>query len=340
MKYRYLGNSGLAVSTICLGTATFGQKGWGCDKTVSHNILDEYFELGGNFIDTADKYGDTNSERYIGEWLNTKNRDDLVIASKCFFPLSENINDKGLSRKHILSACENSLRRLKTDYIDLYQIHNQDPQTPLIETLDALNTLIDHGKVRYVGLSNFPAWKIIKMYHLSDKHNFRKFISGQFLYNLLKRNIEQEIIPACEDVGMSVLCWSPLSGGILTGKYDSPTKLPKDTRIGQRTELTKDKYQSWYNNSIDTVKLLKKIAKDFNKSTSTVALSWLLKNPNVGSLIVGAKNKNQISENCAASDWDIPTETWKLLEEKSKIKFDYPFDVFSTTTEGWFEKIG
>ncbi len=219
MKYRYLGNSGLAVSTVCLGTATFGQKEWGCSEETAINILNAYSEQGGNFIDTADQYADTMSEQIIGKWLKTKNRDDFVIASKCFFPISDNINRRGLSRKNIIQACDASLKRLGTDYIDLYQLHNQDPQTPLEETVSALEYLVQQGKIRYLGLSNYPSWKVTKLNSIAKEKNFSKFISGQYLYNLLKRDIEKEILPACIDSEIGVMCWSPLSGGMLTGKY-------------------------------------------------------------------------------------------------------------------------
>ena len=339
MKYRYLGNSGLAVSIVCLGTATFGQKNWGCDENVSTDILNSFAEKGGNFIDTADQYADTVSEQIIGKWLSKQNRDELVIASKCFFQTGKDINSKGLSRKHIISACEASLKRMQIDFIDLYQIHNQDPQTPLEETMSALDFLVKQGKVRYIGLSNYPAWKVMKLSNISQMKGYSHFISGQYLYNLLKRDIEIEILHACKDVGIKILCWSPLSGGMLTGKYYEKSKPPAGTRFALRSDIVKDRYKTWHDKSYDIVVKIKDIALKYDVSPSTVSLSWLLKNKSVASVIVGARKIEHISENCIASDWVIPNGEWEALNKLSKIDYGYPNDVAENTTEGWFDKI-
>jgi len=339
MKYRYLGNSGLAVSTICLGTMTFGQNNWGCNEKTSTSILNTFIDRGGNFIDTADKYADTFSEKIIGKWLKSQKRDDLVISTKCFFKTGGNINSRGLSRKHIINACEASLKRLQTEYIDLYQIHGLDPQTPLEETMATLDFLIQQGKVRYIGCSNSPAWKIMKASCIAKQRGYESFISGQYLYNLLKRDIEIEVLPACRDVGMKLICWSPLSGGMLTGKYTESKKPPEDTRIVLRKDLSENRYKVWYEKSLAIVNEICEIASKRGKTPSVIALAWLLKNKSVASVITGAKKTDQIIENCKAGEWTIPDDDWKLLNKTSQISYGYPREWCETNNRGWFDDI-
>lgn len=340
MKYRYLGNSGLAVSTVCLGTMTFGQKEWGCDEKTSHAILDAFVAEGGNFIDTANQYNNGITEQIIGNWLVNQEREKLVIATKCGFQKEkDNINSRGLSRKNIISACEESLKRLKTDYIDLYQVYGFDPQTPLEETMSALDYLVQQGKVRYVGCSNLPAWKIMKTSAIADTKNYEKFISGQYLYNLLKKDIESEVIPACEDLGMGVICWSPLSGGMLTGKYIDPNNPPQDTRIALRPNLSSDRYKFWHENSIEIVEKLKEIAEENNQSITTVALSWLLKNNNISSVVVGARKVEQIVENCKAGEWIMSDDEYHSLCEVSQPISMHPVIWCEDNSKNWFQDI-
>lgn len=339
MKYRYLGSSGLAVSTICLGTMTFGQKEWGCDENVSFQILDAFIEQGGNFIDTADKYANTDSERIIGEWLKNQTRDKMVIGTKCFFKTDQDINSRGLSRKHIISACEASLKRLKTDYIDLYQIHGLDPQTPLEETLYTFQLLMNQGKIRYYGISNFPAWLLVKSAYITKLKEFEPFISGQYLYNLLKRDIETEILPACSDLGINVLCWSPLSGGMLTGKYTNPEIPPENSRIGTRSDVSGKNYSIWYQKSLGIIQKIKELSEIYKQSPSTIALSWLLFNKQVASVITGAKSRQQIIENCKAGTWEIMDSDWELLHQVSKINYGYPREWCETNNADWYEKM-
>lgn len=341
MKYRYLGKSGLAVATVCLGTATFGQSGWGCDEEAAHGILDAYTEAGGNFIDTADKYGDEpgTAERIIGKWLAGRNRDELVIASKCFFETSSDINARGLSRKHIIQSCEASLKRLGTDYLDLYQMHRPDPQTPLEETLDALDTLVQQGKVRYIGCGDYPAWKLTKACSIAERTNRTRFISSQYLYNLLKRDIEAEVLPACADSGIGVLCWSPLSGGMLTGKYTDAQMPPENTRMSERTDVTTNRYKQWHEKSQRIVQMLEKIAERFQAKPAVVALAWLLHDERISAVIVGAKRPAQIHDNCIAGAWALPDEEYSLLDELSQIKHPYPHDIYSGVANDWFATI-
>ena len=225
MEYRFLGKTGLKVSELCLGTMTFGRE---TDETDSKRILNHFVELGGNFIDTADVYAESRSERIIGSWLKDRPRENLVIATKVRFPTGDGQNDEGLSRKHILAAIDNSLKRLGTDYIDLYQVHCWDDGTPLEETLSTLSNLVDIGKVRYLGVSNFSGWQLQKAIDVSRHRGWEPFSCLQPLYNLLDRDIELELLPVCENEGLGVIPWSPLRGGWLTGKYhrgmDSPPR--------------------------------------------------------------------------------------------------------------------
>jgi 1-deoxyxylulose-5-phosphate synthase len=341
VKYRYLGNSGLAVSTVCLGTMTFGQRGYGCDEATALAILDAYVDQGGNFIDTADKYGDPGgtSELIIGRWLANRQRDDLVIASKCFFETALDINARGLSRKHILRACDASLKRLNTDYIDLYQVHRPDPRTPLEETLAALDSLVDQGKVRYLGLSDYPAWRVTKAASLAERGFYQRFISGQYFYNLLKRDVEAEILPACSDSGMSVLCWSPLSGGMLTGKYKDAAIPPTDSRLAQRPEVTGSLYQQWRDKSAAIVEKVVYLAQLRGVSPAVIALAWLLHDTRVASVIVGARSLTQIRDNCSASEYCLAEDDWLALEGLSRIKHPYPFDIHNSIAADWFSRI-
>jgi aryl-alcohol dehydrogenase-like predicted oxidoreductase len=339
MKYRYLGNSGLAVSRVCLGTATFGQEGWGCDADASNKILNAYVEQGGNFVDTADKYAATKSEQIIGKWLAGQNRDELVIATKCFFKTSENINSRGLSRKHIINACDASLKRLQTDYIDLYQVHESDPQTPIEETLSALNTLVQHGKVRYLGLSNWPAWKVMKAAYTARDTGKAPFISGQYLYNLLKRDIEAEVIPACTESGLGIVCWCPLSGGMLTGKYIDADQPPEGTRLSERIDLAKERYAQWVIKSNTVVKSVVEVSNRCAVPPAVVSLSWLLKNDAISSVSVGAKRAEQIMECCKAGEWVLPDAEYRVLEKQSHISVGNPHDVCQTIARDWFNQI-
>lgn len=339
MKYRYLGHSGLAVSKVCLGTMTFGQSEWGTDASASEAILNAFAEVGGNFIDTADRYTESVSEQIIGRWLSRQTRDDYVISTKCFFATSTGLNRRGLSRKHIISACEASLQRLQTEYIDLYHVHGPDPQTPIEETMSALDTLVHQGKVRYIGCSNYPAWKITRSSCISRCNGLAPFVSGQYLYNLLKRDVEEEVLPACIDSGMSLICWSPLSGGMLTGKYCDPDSPPEGTRLAVRSELTHNRYKQWYEKSNNIVSNVSEIARRHAVTSSVVALAWLLRNEPVAAVIVGAKKTDQIRENAVAADWQLSEAEWVALNEVSHKTQGYPCEWIENATRSWFDEI-
>lgn len=327
MKYNTLGGSNLNVSQICLGTENFGQPDYGCDENTAHDILDEFITQGGNFIDTADKYGARRgtSEQIIGNWLKTQKRQNIILSTKCFFGTKEDI---GLSRKRIIQPCEDSLKRLNTDYIDLYQAHLPDPMAPLEETMEAFNTLIRAGKVKYIGCSNFSAWQVIKANAIAEKQGSSRFISGQYRYSLLKREIEAEVIPAYADSGMGILCWSPLSGRMLTGKYVGKDTPPKDSRFAQKN-VSDEAYDRWQKQAAAVVHRLVDIAHKHNQTPATVALSWLLQIKPVTSVIVGAKTPKQIKQNCIAGNWVLPEDDWKALENVSRIKHPYPSDIYT-----------
>ncbi len=311
MKYRYLGKSGLAVSRVCLGTMTFGNKEWGCDLEVSKRVVDAYIEEGGNFIDTADLYGRGESERILGKALKGKDLTRLVIASKCWFPMDDTVNGRGASRKHIVEACEASLKRMEIECIDLYQLHGPDPYTPVEETMRALDDLMTAGKIRYVGCSNFYAWQLMKANAAAERNGCARFISGQYLYNLVRRDIETEILPACVDQGMGMLCWSPLASGMLTGKYRDQEEVSKS-----------DRFQS--KESMDLVETLCQTAEELGKSPTTVALSWLLKDQAVSSVIAGARQVDQLSASMEAGNWDIPDKAYQTLKDKMPCNHGYP----------------
>jgi len=328
MKYRFLGDSGLLVSRICLGTMTFGMEGWGCDEATSIAITNRFIEAGGNFIDTADMYSKGISEEILSKAVTQHPRDELVLATKCWFRMNESPNAKGLSRKHIVEAVEASLQRLGTDYIDLYQLHGPDPFTPMEETLRALDDLVRGGKVRYIGCSNFFAWQIAKANGLAERLSLPRFVSAQHLYNLLRRDIEREILAACADQGLGMLCWSPLAGGLLTGKYDrsGPTK---GSRVDQRAAVDLPRY--WTEDNFRIIDEVVAVAKKVEKTPAQVALSWLLGDRRVTAAIVGARTVEQLESSLVVGDWDLSSEARDRLAEVVPLDHGYPRDWMETT---------
>ena len=335
MKYRYLGRSGLLVSRVCLGTMTFGMKDWGCDQATATAITDHFIAAGGNFIDTADMYSAGVSEEFLGRALAHHQRDNLVIASKCWFRVGPTPNNKGLSRKHILEAAEASLRRLGTDYLDLYQLHGPDPFTPLEETLRAMDDLVRSGKVRYVGCSNFHGWQIVKANAIAEAHGYTKLISGQHLYNLLRRDVEREILPACADQGLGLLCWSPLASGLLTGKYDAKSGPAKDSRVGLRAAIDMPRY--WNDASFRIIEAVQSVAQATGKTTAQVALSWILHDRRVSSVIVGSRRVEQIADALGSGDWSLTDEQQQHLANVVPFAPGYPqewMQITASNTEG------
>ena len=218
MKYRVLGSSGLFMSRITLGTMTFGAADWGCDEKESHAIIKQFLDVGGNSLDCADVYAGGKAEEIVGRFLPQINREEVILASKCYFPTGTRPNNFGVSRKRVIASCEASLRRLKTDYIDLYYIHGPDPVSPVDESMRALDDLVRQGKVRYLGCSNLFGWQIAKACGIAARMNLEGLVAGQYIYSLIHREPEREIVPAAVDHGLGILGYSPLGGGLLTGK--------------------------------------------------------------------------------------------------------------------------
>jgi aryl-alcohol dehydrogenase-like predicted oxidoreductase len=323
-----MGSTGLKVSEICLGTMTFGHQ---CDEATSFAIMDKAAAQGVSFVDTADAYpvpptpetaGRT--EEIVGAWLQGR-RDHFVLASKCRFRIGHDPNDEGLSRRHIMKAAEDSLRRLRTDYLDLYQAHLPDPTTPLEETLWAFDDLVRQGKVRYVGCSNYPAWQVALALGISARRNLARFDCVQPRYNLLYREIESELLPLCRDQGLGLIAYNPLAGGFLTGRYRSREALLPGTRftLGKTGELYRERY--WHQAQFEAVEQLQRFFEPRGKSIVQVAIAWVLAQPGITSAIVGASRPEQLDESLAAVNLTLDAEeleacnlAWYSLPRPSK----------------------
>ncbi len=324
MEYRFLGRTGMRVSELCLGAMTFGRE---TEEADSFRMMDRFIDSGGNFIDTADVYTAGVSEEIVGRWMKDKPRDDIVLATKVRFTMGPGPNDIGLSRKHILSGVENSLRRLQTDYIDLYQVHMWDDGAPLEETLATLDSLVQSGKVRYIGASNYAAWQMQKAIDISKFRGWEPFCCLQPLYNLLDREIEFEIVPVCLNEGVGIIPWSPLRGGWLSGKYHRGMEAPPS---GTRVEIAQQKgwSESWeaYANerTWSVVDAMLAVAKEAGKTPAQVALRWLLHQPGVTAPIIGARSMQQLEDNLATAGWTLTPEQVERLNTVSEMKAPYP----------------
>jgi aryl-alcohol dehydrogenase-like predicted oxidoreductase len=334
VKYRFLGNSGMLISRVCLGAMTFGNPEWGCDQKTASAITRRFVDAGGNFIDTADMYSDGASEEMLGVAISGMPRDDLIIATKCWFPTGDAPNARALSRKHIQAACEASLRRMKIDHIDLYQIHGPDPYTPMEETMRALDDLVRSGKVRYIGCSNLYGWQIVKANAVSVQMGLEKFISAQHLYNLLRRDVEREILPACDDQGLGMICWSPLASGMLTGKYRGENMPDPNSRLGLSKESALPRF--WFDEARKLVDLVVETAEKLGKTPAQVSLSWLLHDDRVAAPIAGARTVEQIEDNLVSGDWDLPDDAWKTLTDAMPLNLGYPKDWMDLTFQRTF----
>lgn len=325
MNYRFMGKTGLKVSELCLGAMTFGRE---ADETLSHQMLDLFVEAGGNFIDTADVYSQGISETVTGTWLAKQNRDDLVIATKVRFPMGDGPNDVGLSRKHILAGVEASLKRLDTDYIDLYQVHCWDEITPLEETLTTLNDLVRGGLVRYIGVSNYNGWQLQRALMLSKQLGLEAFTCLQPQYNLLCRSTEWELLPLCELEGIGVIPWSPLRGGWLSGKFKRGMSAPPQGSRVEKAEV-EGWAESWsgYNNESTwkVLDALHEVANETETHPAQVSLRWLLENPVVTAPIIGARNVEQLQTNMGASGWSLTSEQLAKLNSASELGLPYPY---------------
>ena len=332
MKYRHLGRSGLLVSRVCLGTMPYGNKDWGCDLDTARAITKTFIEAGGDFIDTADMYSDGDSERMLGDILKAYKRDDIVLATNSWFPSGTPVTARGLSRKHIVEACEASLKRLGTDFIDLYQFHGPDPYTPIEESLRAADDLIRAGKVRYLGCSNFYGWQIARTNGVAALKNYEPMVSAQHLYNLVRRDIEREVLPACEAEGLGMICWSPLAAGMLTGKYRGQDKPAGGTRHGHQANIVVGRY--WFDEATRMVDAVVANAEEMGKTPSQIALSWLFGDARVTAAIVGARRVEQIAENLDAGDFDLPYEVRQELTDAMPLAMGYPYEWTVTSGPG------
>lgn len=325
MQYRMLGTTGVKVSELCLGAMTFGRE---ADRKTSFEIMDNFVEAGGNFIDTANVYSSGTSEKIVGEWLKSRERDDMVIATKLRFPMGSGPNDTGLTRKHIIKALDDSLSRLDTDYVDLLQVHAWDPLTPLKETMRALTSVIEEGKVRYIGASNFRAWQMAMSIGVSREEGLEEFASIQPQYSLLSRATEFEIMPLCKSEKKSVLPWSPLKGGLLTGKYTRDNKNSEgENRVS--TNIKRGWQPPWSRNENyvwGVVEAVKKVAGETAKSESQVSLNWLLSNETVTSPIIGARNLEQLHDNLGSTGWRLTSDQVDQLNSASEMYVTYPYD--------------
>jgi len=334
MKYRQLGHTGLRVSRVCLGTMTFGMKDWGCDQNTSTAITRRFVELGGNFIDTADAYTAGVSETMLGKAIADMNRDDLVLATKCYFRMRDTPNAMGLSRKHIMESVEGSLERLGTDHVDLYQIHGPDPYTPVEETMRALDDLVRQGKVLYIGCSNLYAWQIVKCNAIAGQLGLERFCSAQHLYNLIRRDVEREILGACADQGMSLICWSPLASGMLTGKYKRADKPADGTRMANRANMDVPRY--WHDAGFRIVDEVVAVAKQVNHTPAQVSLAWLLHDARVAAVIIGARTVAQVDDNCVVGDLGLDDATYQRLADVVAFDHGYPLQWINITYAGTF----
>jgi 1-deoxyxylulose-5-phosphate synthase len=324
MQIQRMGSTGLKVSEICLGTMTFGHQ---CDEPTAFAIMNKAAEHGVNFLDTADAYpvpptpetaGRT--EEIVGAWLDGR-RDQFVLATKCRIRVGPGPNDEGLSRRHILKAAENSLCRLRTDYIDLYQAHLPDPTTPLEETLRAFDDLVRQGKVRYIGCSNYPAWQVALALGISTRLNLARFDCVQPRYNLLYREIESELLPLCRDQGLGVIAYNPLAGGFLARPYHSGEPPVAGTRftLGKTGDLYRERY--WHQAHFEAVEQLRRFLEPRGKSIVQVAVAWILAQPGITAAIVGASRPEQLNESLGAVNLTLDAEE---LEACNLVWFSLP----------------
>ena len=326
MDYRQLGHSGLRVSALTLGTMTFGGGGkfanvGSTDVDGARRQIDMCLDAGVNLIDTADVYSDGLSEEVVGKTLKGR-RDRVLVATKARFAMGDGPNDAGLSRHHLIRACEASLRRLGTDYIDLFQVHEWDGHTPLEETLSALDHLVNSGKVRYIGCSNYAAWHIMKALGISERKNLQRFVSQQIYYSLQSRDAEYELVPVALDQGVGILVWSPLAGGLLSGKYRRGQDMPEGSRhLTDWNEPPVHDEDQLY----DIVDVLVEIAEARGVSAAQVALAWTLGRPGIATVVVGARTEEQLADNLGAADLTLEDDERARLDEVSAPRLMYPY---------------
>ncbi|ANI87952.1 aldo/keto reductase [Arachidicoccus ginsenosidimutans] len=327
MEYRQLGASGLQVPVLCFGTATFGGgndffKAWGNTQLdEAKRLINICLDAGVNFFDTANVYSRGLSEEILGKAIeDVRNR--VLISTKATFPMSDEPNDFGSSRYHLIQQCENSLRRLNIDHIDVYHLHGFDGRTPVEETLRALDDLITSGKIRYIACSNFSGWHLMKSLSVSERYGWARYVAHQALYNLYDREFEWELMPLGIDQKVSTLVWSPLSSGRLGGRYKRNNPVPQDNRINQGgAHGPATDFERLYN----IVDMLEEVAGEVGKTIPQVALNWLLQRPTIASLIIGARNEEQLKQNLEVVGWNLSVEQIKRLDTASEQTVLYPY---------------
>jgi aryl-alcohol dehydrogenase-like predicted oxidoreductase len=321
MDYRQFGRTGTRVSELCLGTMTFGHE---ADEATSRAIVDRFVDAGGNFIDTANVYSQGVSEEITGRAIADK-RDRIVLATKARFAMGDDTNAVGSSRRNLRAACEASLRRLGTDWIDLYQVHMWDRHTPITETLSTLDDLVHEGKVRYIGASNFAGWHLAKALGVSALHHWEPFTCLQPEYSLITRDAERELLPLCASEGLAVIPWSPLAGGILTGKYRKDEDFPAGTR-GAETENPITFTYRLDDRAWNVVDAVRDAAATTGRSPAQIALNWVLHRRGVTAPIIGARNLDQLEDNLGATGWRLDEGTERSLAWASAFRLGYPYE--------------
>jgi len=327
MEFRQLGKSGLRVPVLSFGTATFGGRGeffaaWGSTEVQeARRLIDICLESGANLFDTADGYSAGRSEEVLGEAIKGR-RHDVLIATKGFFPMGTGQNQVGSSRHHLIEACDASLRRLGTDYIDLYQIHAFDALTPIEEALRALDDLVTSGKIRYIGCSNFSGWHLMKSLSISERYGWNRYVAHQVYYSLVGRDYEWELMPLGDTEGVSALIWSPLGWGRLTGKIRRGQPRPEQSRLHTTSETGPPVPDELLYRVVDAIDL---IAQETVKTVPQIALNWLLQRPTVASVIVGARNEQQLRDNLGAAGWTLTPDQMTRLDTASKTTLAYPY---------------
>ena len=327
MEYRLLGGSGLKVSALSFGAATFGGaneffKAWGdTDVAEATRLIDICLEAGVNLFDTANGYSDGRSEEILGRALGSR-RDQVLISTKAYFPAGSGPNDRGSSRYHLRRALEDSLRRLNTDYVDIYHMHGFDALTPIEEVQDTLNTFVREGKVRYIACSNFSGWHLMKSLAIADRYGWTRFVAHQVYYSLVGREYEWELMPLGIEEKVGALVWSPLGWGRLTGKLRRGQPLPEVSRLHKTADAGPQIADEYLHTVVDALDL---VAKETGKTIPQIALNWLLQRPTISSVIIGARNENQLRDNLGATGWNLTADQIARLDKASAVTPIYPY---------------
>ena len=330
MEYRLLGASGLQVPVICFGTATFGGgdaffKAWGSTQVEeARRMVRVCVDAGVNLFDTADIYSTGMSEDILGKAIEGIPREKLLLSTKATFPFGDGPNNQGSSRFHLIRQCEGSLRRLRTDYIDIYHMHGFDANTPVEETLHTLNDLVTAGKVRYIACSNFSGWHLMKSLAISEKYGWNRYMAHQVYYSLLHREFEWELMPLGIDQKVGSLVWSPLSAGLLGGKYRRDQPAPANSRVIQGGSPVPDAVVD-YDRLYAVLDVLDQLSDETGKTVAQIAINWLLRRPTVSSIVIGARNEEQLRQNLGATGWSLTTDQVKWLDSVSDIPTVYPY---------------